>query len=142
MAKPPPFQLVDLSRDRADRLLFIGLVVVSLATLPLLVATSRTAESDPFDSPLYWGAWIVFPAIAFFVAAYHPRRRGPLTWALGLVGPWMLLLVVMGTIGHDSDDGASFWVVGEVFLVIQVLWIACISKLGHLLARFTAASAV
>lgn len=35
----PPFRLVDLGRDRADRLVLICLVVASVVTLPLLVAT-------------------------------------------------------------------------------------------------------
>ncbi len=133
---------VDLRRDRNDRAVAFALTVVSLAALFSAIASSTTAEADPADSPVYWATWLVFPVIAFFVATYRPLRRGPLTWALALTGPWMLAALITGTLGHNPDDGASLWIASELLLAIEAVWIVGISSLGHLLARRTEPSAL
>jgi hypothetical protein len=122
-------------RDAADRALVAGLVVVSLSTYAAMRATSRTSNGDPFDSRLFWLTWLLFPLVGFFVAAYHPRRHGPRTWAVSLIGPWMALVFLEGAVLLDASEGASFWVVGEVFLLFEMLWILGITALGHLTTR-------
>lgn len=85
----------------------------------ILNLTSDSPEGDPFDSPYYWSAWIVIPLLAVLAAVLRPAWPRPLWWATALVLPSVVALGLQGTIFHNPDDGASFWIVGEVLLIMN-----------------------
>jgi hypothetical protein len=98
------------------------LVGVSLVTFLLLRVTTKSNEGDFFDSPGYWATWLLFPLIGLVATLFRPSARTAFLAGLALVGPLMAILFVSGTFGHDPNDGASFWIVGEILLVIEGLF--------------------
>lgn len=92
------------------------------STVLLLVmrATSETGDGDPFDSPMYVWSWLLLPMIAAVAARKWPTRR-PAVWAIALMLPMAVGVAVIGTVLHDPDDGASLWIAGEVFVLVQGL---------------------
>lgn len=78
--------------------------------------TSSTSEGDSFDSSLYWWSWLILPAVAGAASFARPR---PLLWTAALIVPIIVAVALLGTVFHDPDDGASFWVLGELFVLVQ-----------------------
>jgi hypothetical protein len=103
-------------RTRAGILLVL-LGCTGVATVPVLISTSD-ATGDPFDSSLYWWTWLVLPAVAAAAAFADPSTK-PIAWIGALYVPVVLGVAYIGTIGHDPDDGASLWMAGEMFVVVQ-----------------------
>lgn len=90
---------------------------VGVATFFILGASSDVG-GDPFDSPFYSWSWVALPVLAGLAAIANPATR-PIVWAAALHLPLMVGVAYLGTFGHDPNDGASLWMAGEVFLVVQ-----------------------
>ena len=96
---------------------------LSLATVQVILfwamrATSRTSGGDPFDSRLLWWAWLILPALACLATAVRPWGPRPRWWTGALVAPFGLEVALFGTIFHNPDEGASFWIVGKIFVLV------------------------
>lgn len=55
------------------------------------------------------------------MVAYATSLTPRVWWGLALVAPQMIAAAVLGTVLHDPDQGASLWMVTEVFLVVDGL---------------------
>jgi hypothetical protein len=88
-----------------------------VALFLLMRATSRTADHDPFDSPLFWWIWLILPTCAFLASYGRPDGSRPLLWTAALIGPFIIAVALLGTVLHDPKEGASFWLAGEVFVL-------------------------
>jgi hypothetical protein len=85
-------------------------------------ATSRTADGDFFDSPLWAWAWIIFPIVA--VALVRLMDGGPVLVAVGLVVPQAVGVIVEGVVLFDHSADVSFWPVGLMVVVVLFAWTA------------------
>lgn len=95
-----------------------------------LNSTSDPQEQDLLDSPYLWWTWL-FGAVVAFVAGYlRPGGRRPLWWSLALVSPAGLALAVQGTVLHDPDQGVSFWMLGELFIIFQGILLLAAATTG------------
>jgi len=107
-------------RRESRRVVAIVVVLVGIQiALLLLMRASSTSNGDPFDSPLYRWSWVLIPACAFGVSFIRPHSGLPLLWVASLMAPLMIGVALLGTVWHDSDNGASLWIVGEMFLLLQ-----------------------
>jgi len=111
-----------------------GLAISQIALFALMSATSETSDGDPFDSPLYWWTWLLWPACALVAAAVFPDTPASL-WTAALCLPLAIGVALLGTIWHDPDDGASLWIAGEVFVGIQALVTHIAALLGSKMRR-------
>jgi len=102
------------------------LATVVVATLCAIVGSvfwlvcersSGTGDSDFFDSSLWWFGFVILPGFALVASAAQPRY--PRQWAILLVLPQAIATVLLGTVFHDPDDGASLWMAGLVFVGLQ-----------------------
>lgn len=119
-------------RDRSDRTVVVavvGVVVLQVVLFFVMRATSSTESSDPFDSPLYGWTWFAFPAVAFALGALLPQAPSWI-WAAAMLGPMAIEVALLGTLGHDPDDGASLWIAGEVFVLVQALTVRLAGAAG------------
>jgi hypothetical protein len=96
------------------------------------VATSQIGD-DPFDSPLYWWSWLITPVLGMTLGLIFPLVRCRV-WMWVIVVPTMLGVALVGTVFHDPDEGASLWVVGEVFVVVQALIVSAAVGIGRWIA--------
>jgi hypothetical protein len=94
------------------------LVAFQVALLLLMRETSRTADNDPLDSSFFWYSWLILPGCAFLASYARPDGARPFLWTAALIGPFVIELALLGTVWHDPDEGASFWLVGEMFVLI------------------------
>lgn len=117
----------------ADAARAIFLAGVGSVTWRVLDATAP--GDDFFDSDLYWWTWIALPLVGAVAGALRSGPWRPLVWAASLMGPSMLANLYIGTIGHDPDDGASLWMVGEIFLIVTGTMVAGARKLGEVMRR-------
>lgn len=101
----------------SDLALASALAVLQVSLLFMMRATSRTPGDDPFDSPLFWWSWLILPACAFLASFARPDGARPLLWTGSLIVPFVIEVALLGTLWHDPDEGASFWLVGEVFVL-------------------------
>jgi hypothetical protein len=113
----------------------LGISQVVLFVL-LLQATSDSADSDPFDSPIYWLTWLLVPACALS-AGYALPHTPPGVWVAALMLPMAVGVALLGTIWHDPDDGPSLWVAGEVFVGVQAALAWGAASAGSSLRRRT-----
>jgi hypothetical protein len=102
-----------------DLLLGVTLIGYQIALMLAMRDTSRTDDGDPFDSTLYWWSWLLLPAAALLASFVRPYGRRPLMWTAALIVPLAIEVALFGTVWHDPDDGASFWIVGEMFVAVQ-----------------------
>ena len=79
--------------------------------------SSGNGDSDFFDSSLWWFGFVILPGFALVASAAQPRY--PRQWAILLVLPQALATVLLGTVFHDPDNGASLWMAGLVFVGLQ-----------------------
>lgn len=116
-----------------DEPVIAGLLVASqVALLQLMRVTSTTHDGDPFDSPLYWWSWLLFAATAFLASYARPAWR-PWRWTAVLIVPLIVEVALLGTVWHDPDDGASFWLAGEMLVFVQGLLTLAAAGVGALL---------
>lgn len=115
---------------RFGALLAIGAIWVLVARL-----TTPPGKGDDFaDSPLFLWGFLLLPAVAFFGARarFEPR---PLAWAALIPLPAALWTLLGGTVFFDDDQGASFWIVGEMFLLVLSVFVGAGAALGTWAAR-------
>lgn len=95
----------------------------------MAVVTTRSSEGDFFDASIFkWGS-VVIPMIAF-LGAFAGIERSPIAWGIAFVLPAVIWTFLAGTVLFDPDQGASFWVVGEVFLAILGAFTAAGAAIG------------
>lgn len=82
----------------------------------LMRATSRTDDGDPFDSSLFWWLWLILIVTGYLVSRWRPGPP-PLFWTTALIGPLVVAVALLATGWHDPDDGASFWILGEMYVL-------------------------
>ena len=126
MSVARPMVFVALSR--------LGILAAGVAWVVLLLLTTSSPERDPFDSPLLWWGFVVLPSIAAAGTA-SGLEDSSLAWAIGLAGPSGVFAFVAGTILHDPDRGASFWLLGEVTVVVLAALVFAGSAVGDHLRR-------
>jgi hypothetical protein len=129
------------NRRPSEEVIAFVLVCCSVAIVGLLVLTTRSKEGDFFDSPGYWATWLLFPGIALVASLFRPTARTALVSAASLVGPPMVVLAFLGTVGHDPNDGASLWIVGEILLAIEGLFAFVGGLVGVLIGKVSARQA-
>jgi hypothetical protein len=112
---------VDRSRRLGfeDVLLVVTLIGCQIALMLAMRDTSRTDDGDPFDSRLYWWSWLLLPPAAMLASFVRPYGTRPLLWTAALIVPLAIEVALLGTVWHDPDEGASLWLVGEVFVGVQ-----------------------
>jgi hypothetical protein len=98
-------------------------------TLWVLALELTTDNGDPFDSPLYWWGWLVLPVCAF-IGARLGVERTLLAWGITLALPLACWTLVGGTLLSSQDEGASFWIVGELFVFVWAGLIAMGAAIG------------
>jgi hypothetical protein len=113
-----------LTRTAVELVIALVLVVGQVALFQWMRATSTTRDSDPFDSPVYWWSWLLIAGVALF-ASYTRPTWGRWRWSGVFVVPALLILplalevALLGTVWFNPDHGASFWLLGEVFVWVQ-----------------------
>lgn len=113
--------------------LSIAGLALSLGLIPIMSVTSRVGD-EPADSELYWLTWILFPLLVAAVSFTWPRQGLARTLTFALLGPWLVLIPIAGTVWHDPADGANFWPVAEILTLIQVGWtlgLGCLGGVGR-----------
>lgn len=95
-----------------------------------LLARRTAPNGDPLDSSLFWWASLVLPLVGFTAALYRPWGKRPLVWAAALVAPHYIGVALLGAL-PDPDRGASFWVVGEIFIAAVGVLILSACFLGQ-----------
>jgi hypothetical protein len=75
------------------------------------------------------------PFLASAATYLRPGPLRPALWAAALVLPAAVALGVQGTVLHDPRHGASFWILGEMFIVIQGLVAFAAANAAGSLAR-------
>jgi len=100
-------------------LVLVVCCVAGLAVVWLLAATAGTT-GDPFDSPIFWWLWVLLPACGIGAGLLWPTQARYPVWSAAFFGPAVVLTALAGTTWHDPEDGASFWILGEMLIV--VLW--------------------
>ena len=101
-----------------------AVVIAGIASLALMKSTSP--GGDFMDSPWFWWGWVALPVIA--AAAAWVSAEGTAYWGWLAVVPQAMAVLVEGVLFHDPDEGASFWLVG-------LLFVACLGLLASAAAR-------
>ncbi len=101
----------------------VAVTIISTAAWLVVMGTS-THSMDPFKSPIYSLTWVAGIASVAVASALNGRGTRPAAWAACSLIPGVLALALAGTVFHDPDDGASLWLAGAFFVVIQggVAW--------------------
>lgn len=94
------------------------LVAVQIVTFGLMRATSSAVSGDPFDSQWFWNSWLIYPVLAGLAAVARPAGNRPLWWTAALIVPFVVEVAVLGTVLHDPAEGASLWLLGEIFVLV------------------------
>lgn len=98
-----------------DRLVLAGLIAASIGLLLAMMVTSPSTSSDPFESSLFRWSWLIVPAAAGVASFVRPR---PVLWTAALIVPIVVAVALLGTVLHDPDEGASLWLIGEMFVLL------------------------
>lgn len=114
--------------DVVDNAVTSSFVVLSVVSWFLMDAVS--SNGDAFDADLYWSTWLILPLLVAIAAAVWPDGHGPPTWSAALFVPWMAIIAWEG-INHDPTEGASFWIVGEIFTLVQLGWAFLVGFIGY-----------
>jgi hypothetical protein len=118
------------SRQRAIRLgavLSIGVVWI----LVLRWTAPPSKGSDSFDSPLFLWSYLLLPSVAFLVARTR-FEPSPITWAALIPAPAAVWTILGGTVFFDHNQGGSFWIVGEMFLLVLSVLVGVGAAVGTL----------
>jgi hypothetical protein len=98
--------------------------MVGLSTLCVVAGSAfwwlcnqLSSSEDFFDTSLWSYGFVILPAVAFVVSLVEPKC--PRVWAILLIFPQAIATVLGGTVLHDADDGASFWIAGLIVVGIQ-----------------------
>jgi hypothetical protein len=113
-----------------DLLLGVTLVGYQVALLLAMRDTSTTDDGDPFDSTVYRWSWLLLPAAALLASFIRPDGRRPVLWTAALIVPLAIEVALLGAVWYDPDQGASLWLVGEVFVAVQGAVILGAAKAG------------
>ncbi|HEX7167592.1 MAG TPA: hypothetical protein VF230_11485 [Acidimicrobiales bacterium] len=113
-----------------DAALGVSLVGAGSLTVKQMVGTSRV-NADPFDSSMFWWAWLLYPALVGAATWARPAGHRPLLWTAAVVAPFATYVAFAGTAGHDPDEGASLWLVGEIFIAMQAVFTLFVAMLVH-----------
>lgn len=127
LTQAPPVP-VRMERRRRGRLTVAAFLAVGVGWAILLQETTTSPESDPFESPWYLWSWLLLPALGGLAALVVGPAR-PFLWAAAMVGPFAVLVALEGTVWWDSADGASFWLIGEIFVGLHLLLIAVVTSI-------------
>lgn len=111
-------------RTAVELVFALMLVAGQVALFQHMRDTSPNRDADPFHSPRYWWSWLLIAAVAF-LAAYTKPTWGRWRWSgIFIVSallsvPLAVEVALVGTVWFNPDHGASFWLLGEVFVVAQ-----------------------
>ncbi|MDH4171247.1 MAG: hypothetical protein OEW42_16820 [Acidimicrobiia bacterium] len=111
----------------------LALLAVGAMAAIALQATTDSPDNDPLESGLFWYLWIAFPVVAFVAGMVFPKLSA--WWGFALTLPAMGLVFLGGSVFYDSDAGASFWVMGEVVLLVLAAWSTLFAVMGAATAR-------
>ncbi len=72
----------------------------------------------------------MLPLVGFTAVLYRPWGKRPLVWAAAIIAPHYIGVALLGAF-PDPDRGASFWVVGEIFIAVLGVLILAACFLGQ-----------
>ena len=51
-------------------------------------------------------------------------------WTAALIVPLLIAVALYGTVWSGPDQGASMWIVGEMFIIVQGGWTLLVAYVG------------